>query len=72
MMIWKLATGVLLAVMTASALTVCTAEGAGVVDTSKSEHARLRSVDMDDVRWTAGFWANRGLSYMEVWIPLVR
>lgn len=58
-MTWKLASRVLPAIMTVSVLTVCAVEGAGVVDTSKSEHARLRSVEMDDVRWTAGFWSEK-------------
>jgi hypothetical protein len=35
------------------------ADGQGDVDTSKSPHAKLRSVAMEDVQWTTGFWANR-------------
>jgi DUF1680 family protein len=35
------------------------ADGRGAVDTSKSRHAKLRSVPMEDVRWTTGFWADR-------------
>ncbi len=70
-MTWKLASGVLLAMTTASVLTACTAEGAGVVDTSKSEHARLRSVDLDDVRWTAGFWAKKHALCRTAIVPAV-
>lgn len=35
------------------------AQNRGVIDTSQSPHARQRSVDMDAVRWTRGFWAER-------------
>ena len=31
----------------------------GVTDTSASPHVTMRSVGMTDVRWTAGFWADR-------------
>lgn len=48
------------AVLFAMALTCPRAEAAyrGVTDTSLSPHARLRSVALDDVRWTEGFWAD--------------
>jgi len=71
-MAWKLASRVLLAMVTASVSTVCTAEGAGVVDTSKSGHARLRSVGMDDVRWTAGFWAEKHALCRTAIVPAVQ
>ena len=35
------------------------AGGRGVVDTSKSPHVKQRSLPMEDVRWTTGFWADR-------------
>jgi hypothetical protein len=35
------------------------AAGGGLTDTSASPHVRLRSVGMDAVRWTDGFWAER-------------
>ena len=35
------------------------ADGRGAVDTSKSPHVKLRSLPMEDVRWTTGFWADR-------------
>jgi len=66
------ASRVLLAMTTASVLAVCTAEGAGVVDTSKSEHARLQSVDMDDVRWTTGFWSEKHALCRTAMLPSVR
>jgi len=31
----------------------------GITNTSASRFAKLRSVDIDDVRWTGGFWAER-------------
>jgi DUF1680 family protein len=31
----------------------------GLTDTSASPHVKLRSVDMDAVQWTDGFWAER-------------
>jgi DUF1680 family protein len=33
--------------------------GRGLTDTSSSPYVRLRSVDIDAVRWTDGFWAER-------------
>lgn len=41
-----------------SGVHVCAA-GGGLTDTSASPHVRLRSVRIDDVRWTDGFWAER-------------
>jgi len=35
------------------------ADGRGLTDTSASPHVKLRSVDIDAVRWTDGFWAER-------------
>jgi len=35
------------------------AAGRGLTDTSASPHVKLRSVDIDAVRWTDGFWAER-------------
>ena len=69
-MTWKLAAHLLFAMTTVFVLT-CSAEGAGVVDTSKSEHARLRSVDMDDVRWTTGFWADKHALCRTAIVPAV-
>jgi DUF1680 family protein len=33
--------------------------GGGITNTSASPHAELRSVDVGDVQWTDGFWAQR-------------
>jgi DUF1680 family protein len=35
------------------------AAGRGLTDTTESPHVKLRSVDIDAVRWTDGFWAQR-------------
>src|SRR5260370_22282833 len=32
---------------------------AGLTDTSRSLHAKVRSVGLADVQWTDGFWADR-------------
>jgi len=45
------------------------AAGKGIIDTSASPHVKLRSVDMDDVRWTGGFWAERFDLCRKVMIP---
>ncbi|QIP13611.1 glycoside hydrolase family 127 protein [Spirosoma aureum] len=39
-------------------LTVC-AQPKGLVNTSQSKFARLQGVNMSDVTWTTGFWADR-------------
>ena len=31
----------------------------GIINNSASPHSRLRSVDLDDVRWTDGFWKQK-------------
>ena len=35
------------------------AAGPGVVDTTSSPHAQVRTVGMSEARWTTGFWADR-------------
>ena len=35
------------------------ASSRGVTNTTSSPYVKLRSVDIDDVRWTEGFWAER-------------
>ncbi len=45
------------------------AVGGALTDTSHSPHARLQSVDMDAVRWTDGFWAQRFAKCHDVMIP---
>ena len=41
----------------------------GLVDTRNSPHANLRSVGLDEVRWTRGFWAERFQQAREVTLP---
>jgi uncharacterized protein len=43
--------------------------GRGLVNTLSSPHARLRSVDMNDVRWTKGFWADQFDQCARVMVP---
>ena len=38
---------------------LCAAAETGVVDTSASPFAQVRTVGLDEVRWTHGFWADR-------------
>src|SRR4051812_8871416 len=35
------------------------AQNKGLVNTANSAHAKLGTVDMGDVQWTRGFWADR-------------
>ena len=41
----------------------------GLVNTSASPHVVLRSVDLDDARWTDGFWAQRFELCRRVMVP---
>jgi DUF1680 family protein len=43
----------------------------GVTNTSSSPHVKFRAVDLDDVRWTEGFWANKYALCRDVMIPTV-
>lgn len=45
------------------------AAGRGITCTSLSSYVKLRSIDMGDVRWTKGFWADRFNTYHRVVIP---
>jgi uncharacterized protein len=45
------------------------AGGRGVVDTSASGHVKFRNVNMDAVRWTEGFWADRFALCRDATIP---
>ena len=45
------------------------AGGRSVVDTSASPHVKFHNVDMDAVRWTDGFWAERFELCRNVTIP---
>jgi DUF1680 family protein len=41
----------------------------GLTDTSASPHVRIRSVGLDEVRWTRGFWADRFATCRETMVP---
>lgn len=43
--------------------------GRGLVDTSQSPYATQYMVDLDDVRWTDGFWAERFEVFQEAMVP---
>ena len=43
--------------------------GRGLVNTASSPHVRLRSVDMSDVLWTHGFWADKFDQCAKVMVP---
>jgi DUF1680 family protein len=45
------------------------AKNRGIIDTSCSPHVKLRSVDIDAVRWTKGFWADRFKQCCDVTLP---
>ncbi|MCU0913491.1 MAG: glycoside hydrolase family 127 protein [Planctomycetes bacterium] len=45
------------------------ARGRPVVDTSASPHVQFRNVDLDAVRWTEGFWAERFALCRDVTVP---
>jgi len=41
----------------------------GVIKNQNSPHAKLRSVDLNDVRWTGGFWADQFEKTRNVTLP---
>ena len=45
------------------------AQEKGLVNTSKSPYAKLQSVNMGDVQWTNGFWADRFKVAKEAMVP---
>jgi len=63
---------VVLIVMAVSYSACAGAGGRGVTDTSSSPYARLKSVDMDAVKWTRGFWAEKFALCRNVMIPGLR
>ncbi|MHC4681604.1 MAG: hypothetical protein ACYTEK_23265 [Planctomycetota bacterium] len=56
----------------AAAINVSFAGVRGITNTSCSPHVKLRSVDIDDVKWTEGFWAERFELCHEVMVPVQR
>ena len=45
------------------------AQERAIINNAKSPHSRLRSVDLDDVKWTDGFWAGKFTLVKDVTIP---
>lgn len=45
------------------------AQDKSLVNTSRSPHAKLQSLDMNDVAWTTGFWADRFKVAQETMVP---
>lgn len=45
------------------------ARNRGVIDTSESPHVRMRTMDLDAVAWTGGFWADRFNLVSETGLP---
>ena len=62
-------------VYTALSLSICTGVlraqtgGEAIINTSDSPHAALRTVDLDSVRWTGGFWGKRFQKCHQVMVP---
>ena len=57
-----------------AACAVCTLNYAfgqehGIINTSRSPHVKLRSVDIGDCRWTEGFWADKFKLCEQVMVP---
>ncbi|MHC4440174.1 MAG: beta-L-arabinofuranosidase domain-containing protein, partial [Planctomycetota bacterium] len=48
---------------------IVTGADRGITNTSKSPYIKLRSVDIDSVQWTDGFWADRSKWCQEIVIP---
>ncbi|MFC1793752.1 beta-L-arabinofuranosidase domain-containing protein, partial [Planctomycetota bacterium] len=42
-----------------------------LVNTSRSPHVRMRNVDLDAVRWTEGFWADKFKLCRQAMLPSV-
>ncbi len=64
----------LLACLVASLLFATSVPGAanrdyGVIKNQDSPHAKLKSVDLNDVRWTGGFWADQFAKTRDVTLP---
>ena len=51
------------------AVTLLQAQEKSLTNTTKSSYAKLRSVDMNAVQWTTGFWAERFQVCRDVMVP---
>lgn len=48
---------------------IATAQESGIINNSTSPHSKLRSIDLDQVRWTGGFWKQKFNLVKDVTIP---
>ncbi len=60
----------LLIIICSMAMTsVVCAQQQGIINNSQSPHVKLKSVDIGDCQWTAGFWADKFKLCEEVMVP---
>ncbi len=59
----------LVAVILSAAALAAAAPSRGVIDTAASPHVKVRSFDLDAVRWREGFWADRFRLVQEKSLP---
>lgn len=60
-----------LAVLVTLTATPGWASNCTIIDTTRSPHARLRAVNLTDVRWTQGFWADWNRRLRQTTLPLL-
>jgi hypothetical protein len=41
----------------------------GIIKNQNSPHAKLQSIDLNDVRWTDGFWSDQFVKTCDVTLP---
>jgi DUF1680 family protein len=59
---------VILSILTITSISL-RAQDKALVNTTASPYAKLSSVDMGDVKWTTGFWADRFKVCRETMVP---
>lgn len=64
----KIAKGTLALILSGFVLSG-SAQDKSLVNTSRSPHAKLQSLNMNDVNWTTGFWADRFRVAQETMVP---
>jgi DUF1680 family protein len=66
----NLLTKIVISVLTLFSLSNCIiAKAGGITNTTSSPYVKLRSVDIDDVKWTQGFWAEKFDLCHKVMVP---
>ncbi len=58
-----------LIILTASQTQLALAQEKGIINNSQSPHSKLRSVNLEDVKWTDGFWKEKFDLVKDVTIP---